>query len=193
MTQRARAVALAIIVLTLPLAARAQKVELALTAGGDFISNPNYTTDRTWAIQGSFARRVAWLPLVSAYFELPVGASFDTTPNLVTIGQQLRTSSLFVTPGLKVKLTTPVFQPYAVAGVGLGHFSMKAINVGSTTSASSNNLTVGFGGGVDTHFLPFLALRGEVRDYFSGQPEVGFSTSGRQHNVFVTGGLVLRF
>ena len=42
-------------------------------------------------------------------------------------------------------------------------------------------------------FFP-LVLRGEVRDFFTGQPRLNIARSGGgQHNVIVSGGIVLRF
>jgi hypothetical protein len=50
------------------------------------------------------------------------------------------------------------------------------------------------GGGVDVKLLRFLALRAEMRDFFSGKPSynVVVRRTG-QHNVVVGGGFVLRF
>jgi len=39
----------------------------------------------------------------------------------------------------------------------------------------------------------FLALRGEVRDFYTGTPDYNLRITGRQHNVVAGAGLVLRW
>ncbi len=51
-----------------------------------------------------------------------------------------------------------------------------------------------FGGGADVRFWRFIALRGEIRDFFTGSPAYNaLSITGGQHNVVAGGGFVLRF
>ena len=45
---------------------------------------------------------------------------------------------------------------------------------------------------------PFLSLRGEVRDFYSGSPELSINQvtgtfDQRQHNIVGTAGIVVRF
>jgi hypothetical protein len=56
----------------------------------------------------------------------------------------------------------------------------------------SGNTTGAFqvGGGVDVSTpIPLIGLRAEVREFYTGQPD--FSTT--QQNLFVGGGIVLKF
>lgn len=177
----------------------AQKVELAVVGGGLFSSNQSFSISTTAAVEGSAAFRMVHVPLASLYFELPIAAGLDTSARAPT-GVLLcngcganapSVSSLFVAPGLKLKLGAllPV-SPFFTAGVGVAHFRASS---GASGTTSTNNALVQFGGGLDLKIAPFVGLRGEVRDYYSGVPSFTGGFSGRQHNVLAGAGIVLRF
>jgi len=180
--------------LTMP--ASAQSNELAFTAGGQFPTGKDANFDPAFAFEASFAHRLASVPLVSLYFELPVAAGFNSTAKVGTLCPTGSTcnplkadySSVFFTPGFKVKFAPglPV-SPYFVAGGGWARFN--------PDNASATNTNVfDFGGGVDMKVAPFVSLRGEVRDFYSGGFRLSFADlPDRQHNILATGGLVLRF
>ena len=188
-------------------AAFAQANEVALTAGGDFVSNPHNSVSKTWAIEGSFAHRLFGAPLIGLYGEIPIAAAFNSKPQVNPactatlppapgcITQPFNYSSLFVTPGLKLKIGGPGLAPYAVVGGGIGHFSPSNTSTTTTSTRPTSTTTgvISYGAGIDVTLLPFIGLRGEVRDYDSGYPAFGLGGTGRQHNLFVTVGAVLRF
>lgn len=165
----------------------AQKNELALTGGGYFPTGANTNLGIAAVVEGSFAHRIFSVPTVGIYAELPVAHSFDTGVRAIN-GSYTAT---FITPGLKLKLLPSFFaSPYFVAGVGLAHFSAKgpSFNDGDTSAAYD------IGGGLDVKVIPFVSLRGEIRNFNSGG--LGFAVpgvSGRQNNLVATGGIVLRF
>jgi opacity protein-like surface antigen len=174
-----------------PISVAAQSNELAVTFGGYFPINSPVDASNAFAIGGSFAHRVAGLPLVSAYLEIPVFATFDSTANAVsTINGSPKYSTLFVTPGLKLKLA-PEFpvSPYLVVGGGVVHFSKSNV----TTDQSSYSGTFDVGGGLDFKIAPFFSARGEVRDYYSGSPNVTTNFTHREHQLITSVGLVFRF
>jgi hypothetical protein len=84
--------------------------------------------------------------------------------------------------------------PWAAVGGGLAHFSANSgLRLLSGTD-TTNTGVFDFGGGLDMKVAPWVSVRGEVRDFYSGG--LGFNLSNfneRQHNLVVTGGLVLRF
>ena len=50
------------------------------------------------------------------------------------------------------------------------------------------------GVGLDVNLLPILSVRGEMRDFYSGAPQLNVdSGKSRQHNYFVGGGVVMHF
>ncbi|MGE5114596.1 MAG: outer membrane protein [Acidobacteriaceae bacterium] len=182
---------LLVLCLILPAATFAQKNELAITAGGQFPNNSEFNSGASWAVGASFAHRIFHAPLASLYWEIPVvGApeSIMKTPFRTTY------SSLFVTPGLKVKFA-PEFplSPWLAAGVGVARYH----NAANATFAEETSTKAVFdvGGGIDWKIAPFISARAEVRDFYSGLPDLGSATnlSGRQHNVVPQVGLVLRF
>ena len=183
----------------------AQANEVAVTVGGDFVSNSHNSVNKTWTIEGSLAHRLFGAPLIGLYGEIPIAAAFHSKPQVNgvcaatfpppagCITQPFNYSSLFVTPGLKLKIGGPGVAPYAVVGGGIGHFS-PSVPSGSTAKPSGTTTgTISYGVGADVTLLPFIGLRGEVRDYNSGYPAFGLGGTGRQHNLFVTVGAVLRF
>ncbi len=188
--------------LLFPVFASAQAHELSLTVGGDFPVGTTFNLNPGFAIEGAYAGRLFSVPLVSLYWELPVAYAPKNSGNfLSTAGiEQRNYSSLFVAPGLRLKIA-PGFpiSPYLAAGVGVAHFNLAA--TANSPQQSSNTTVVDFGGGLDMKILPFISLRGEVRDYYSGNPQNNFGTgipgigsiAGRQHNILPTVGLVLRF
>jgi hypothetical protein len=189
-----------ILLLILPLAlfaslpALAQKNELAIGIGGYFPVNLTGVST-TAAIEGSYARRIASVPLVSAYIEFPVAGTLNSHVRTLGLTSSASYSALFVAPGLKVKLTPEFFiSPWVAAGGGLAHFSG---NTGLRLFSGSDTTNTGvfdFGGGLDMKVAPFFSIRGEVRDFYSGGLGFNLATfNQRQHNIVATAGLVFRF
>lgn len=182
-------VALLLFVLLLSAFAAAQSHELAITAGGQFPHNNTYDSGASFAVGASYAGRLFHVPLASLYFELPVVVG----PKSVTrLPSRSNYSSLFIAPGLKLKLAPELpVSPYLVGGVGFARFHQDS-NV-SVSSQSVNTEVFDVGGGVDFKIAPFVSWRGEVRDFYSGLPNFNSLPSGRQHNVVAQTGIVLRF
>jgi hypothetical protein len=183
---------LALIIASLfAIAAAAQSNELAVTAGGYFPINSSAGADSAFALGGNFAHRIASVPLVSLYLELPVYGTFNSTSDIISTTQgRAEYSGLFITPGLKLKLA-PSFpvSPYFVFGGGLARFSKSNV----TTEDTTNTGTFDIGGGLDMKIAPFVSLRGEVRDYYSGNPKILENFTDREHQLITSAGIVLRF
>jgi opacity protein-like surface antigen len=189
-----RAILVCVFLVALGVPSSAQSLELALGVGGYFPVN-NDRADTAVAVQGTFSARMLALPLVSLYFDLPI---VGTLNSVVTSPQQLTSlgkySAMFIAPGLKVKLA-PGFplSPYIVGGVGVARYSKSdSLAVGGDNITTTNVFDIG--GGLDMKAAPYFSLRGEVRDFYSGNARLRLSNlDERQHNVVVTGGLVFRF
>jgi len=185
-----------VLLLVLFAAVAKAQTEISLTAGGYFPVNNPASPGNAFALEGSLAHSIASVPFVSLYLELPVAGSFEShvpSPSLsgaVTFVSNY--TSLFVTPGLRLKLA-PSFplSPYFAVGGGYGRFNHK-LSDGSTSA--TNNGVFDVGGGLDMKVAPFLSLRGEVRDFYSsGLSLLPLSTNDRQHNLFATAGIVVHF
>lgn len=110
-------------------------------------------------------------------------------------------ASFFVTPGLRVKFATSrLVSPWFSAGGGYALFDESANRMDGThnTGRGTSGGALQFGGGADFRtpirvLLP-VGLRAEVRDLYTAKPNYNVSTgSGFQHNVVLSGGIVLHF
>jgi len=199
-----RTIGVAIAVLVCAASAAAQQNEVSLTVGamrpGKITLAPSTgITDvsggTSFALQAGYSTRFLTVGLASLYFDFPLALVPKTTLDTTNALSVRSYSSLFFTPGVKLKaLPLGKVSPYAVAGIGLAR-----LNPGDTTNGggSLGSQIVGaysLGGGVDVKAAPFISLRGEVRDYTISK--LGFDIDllkKRQHNLFVTAGVVLRF
>lgn len=170
--------------------AKAQSNELAVTVGGYFPINSPVSASAAFAVGGSFAHRIGHVPLASAYVEVPVFGTFNSTGSAYqAIAGKPRYSALFVTPGLKLKIA-PEFpiSPYVLIGAGVAHFSTNTFG-----SNSNNSATLEVGGGLDLKVFPFVSARLDVRDFYSGNPDLAINFTQRQNQLMTSVGLVLRF
>jgi len=190
-----------IFVVSISSATLAQNHELAVTFGGQIPVNASFDIDPGFAIQGSYAGRLLHVPLASIYFEFPVVVGLKNEGLLPSFSglERREYSSLFIAPGLKLKLA-PEFpvSPYFTLGGGLARFKLDA--TANSPEQTRNTSVIQFGAGLDMKIAPFISLRGEVRDFYSGSllegPAAlpgGGSIAGRQHNIVPSAGLVLRF
>jgi hypothetical protein len=186
----------------LPVAAVAQQNEVAFTFGGMFTlgakgtpiceailtcpASENIDLAPSFALNGSFAHRIADFKAAAVLLELPVLVSPSRSQGSFLSSDF---STLFFTPSLRVQFARSAsISPFLSAGGGFGHFSGQ----GSDTQWATQ-----FGGGLDFKTrLPHLGLRLEVRDFINGRPSVGELsniTAGHMQQVFAGGGLVIKF
>lgn len=192
----------------LPACAFAQSNELGVVIGSTFspdntlgvpfgvaqslcpITNPNCHDVRSHSgltFEGVFAHRFLNAHIGGIYLEFPLVGTTDRSVTMGNIVQDF--SSVFFTPSLKLKLNVPVVAPFVSIGGGFAHFSPSSPS-GAPPTSSSTQGAFQAGGGLDLSTpIPHLALRGEVREFFTGKPD--FTPS--RHNLLVGGGLVLRF
>ena len=184
------------------LSALAQKNEVSVTFGGMFTAgakgtpiceailtcpaNVNIDFSPSFALNGSFAHRIADFKAAAVLVELPLLANPSRGQ-----GSFISTnfSTIFFTPSLRVQFAPSAsISPFLSAGGGFGHFSGQ----GSDTQWATQ-----FGGGLDfkTH-RPHLGFRVEVRDFINGRPSIGQLdniTAGHLQQVYAGGGVVLKF
>jgi len=179
--------------------AAAQKIDLALTVGAYHPVNNSFSSGNAFAIEGNVGFRLASVPFVALYFELPVAGTLDSTVPASALTSPGTYSSLFLTPGVRLKIA-PGFpiSPYIATGGGLARFNRSASQTPAGSSTTVNKGVWDIGGGLDMKMAPFLGLRAEVRDFYSGSPELRISQitgtfSQRQHNIVGSAGLVVRF
>ncbi len=195
---------LSVILLVFSVSALAQKFDLALTVGDYHPVNNSFNSGNAFVVEGNIGARVASVPFLARYIEVPVAGTPKEVPVNLTLGATGLTSAgsystIFVAPGLRLKLAPSApLSPYVAVGGGLAHFNRSATQTPSGSSTSVNKGVFDIGGGIDMKIAPFLSLRAEVRDFYSGSPELTLNQitgtfNQRQHNILGTAGVVLRF
>ena len=157
---------------------------------------PNHTSSQI-SYEGVIAHRIENLHLASFSIELPVVGIPNRTVRHAILPQGGTNvfqsfSSIFFTPGLRVKLAVPGISPFLTVGGGFAHFSSDTSSMGAAGSSSTTG-AFQVGGGVDLNTpIPHIGLRGEVREFYTGFPSA-LSVGASRHNIFIGGGLVLHF
>ncbi len=178
----------------------AHKNELALGLGGIPALSRSDTLSLDAgtgvAFQVNYGRRFLNHHKVALYGEINFLASplRDVSSSVPTATHDF--ASLYLTPGIRVKfLPTSRISPYALVRGGYADYEQSTRRIDGQPNSVSRELARGvfdFGAGVEVHVWRFLALRGEARDFYSGSPAYNIATiSGGQHNIVVTGALVL--
>jgi hypothetical protein len=189
------------------------KNELGGILGRTFISDqgiknatyfdPIIHSGKGLSVEGEYAHRFFVAPIYSLSGEVlfmynpdeDLNAGFY--PNAVVPHDY---KQLFITPAARVNLfPTTAVSPWISFGAGFGHFSQsKGLVYGGANAnpgKSTTSAVIQGGFGLDVKVWRKLLMRGEVRDFWSGEPDFPLAPTGktRQHNFFVGGGAFWRF
>jgi hypothetical protein len=180
------------------------KNELGLLLGGSIVptSTTGLSIDSGLVYQATYARRFIGNGGIGFEFEVPFIAipSQDVESNFPTVPRNY--ASIFITPGFRVRFVPhSKISPWASVGGGYARFdesSTLVTGVPNPFKTGTNKGALQYGGGADFktpfHILIPVILRAEVRDFYTGQPRLNIVRSGSgQHNVIISGGIVLRF
>jgi len=191
--------------------AQDEKNEIGGTLGRTFISNqgikgatfpnPIIAFGKGLSIDVEYGRRLIVTPVWAVTGEVVMMVNRDEDINggaylFAVVPTQM--NQLFVTPGVRLNLfPTTAVSPWISLGGGFGHFSQSSmLNYGGPNPGKSTTSGVLQGGfGLDVKVWRKLSMRGEVRDFWSGEPDFPLARTGktRQHNYFVAGGAFWRF
>lgn len=200
-------VALAV-VLTPALAAFAQDNQLTGLIGRTFISDQGIKNATFFnntvhfgnglSFEGNYSRRLLGSGNIRLWGEVP--ALFNLDEDLNTGANLIPGSykAFFVTPAARVNLfATTAIQPWFSFGGGFAYFKESSqLIYGGTNPGKTGTATGAIQGGfgLDVRFKPRFGLRGEVRDFWTGVPNLNVDTGkSRQHNYFVGGGVTYYF
>jgi len=189
--------------------AMAQKADAAFVVGGSFVSDTKETfsvsptpfdtikTDHHIFLEGALGVRLLNAHVASLSLDVPfAGIPSQKTAFASTPGEAIgKLSTLFITPGLRLKLLpiSPI-SPWVTVGGGWARYSQNGFN--------TNKAAIEYGGGLDFKTgLPLLGFRAEVRDFVTEDflngsvgGAVATNSSGlHHHNILAGGGIVLRF
>ena len=199
-----------VVMLSASAVAQDEKNEVGGIIGRTFISDqgiqanvpdPIIHAGKGLTIEGEYARRFLVTPIYAISAEgvlmynhevkLNAGAYLNSV-----VPQTLK--ELFVAPAVRANLfPTTAVSPWVSLGVGFGHISESAgLDYGGVNPGKATTSAVIEGGlGLDVKVWKKLSMRGEVRDFWSGEPDYPLAPTGksRQHNYFVGGGAFWRF
>ncbi len=197
-----------LVLLSLPVWPQTEtKNDLGLLLGGGFV--PQRTTAGGAAI--SFGASIAFSANharqlkgdnTSLFVEFPFVAEPSNSVQSADAQSIVSLATIFVVPSLRVKFASGApISPWVPGGFGYG-ISEGSEFFGNGARNSSRYQSTGaaqFGAGVDVStpikvWFP-ISLRGEVRDYYAAtNPAFGTAVlGGGQHNIVVSGGVVLHF
>jgi hypothetical protein len=189
-------------------AAAQEKNELTGIVGRTFISDqgvrgtnandPNLHFGNGFTFEVNYGRRLFRGPVAGLTLEVPFVHSPDEDLHfsLNLIPESYR--SFFLTPSIRANLVPDSgLSPWLSIGGGFGHFSESSNLEGGGPNPGKTGTTTGvlqIGAGLDVRIWRAIRLRGQVRDFYSGVPQLNVNTGkSRQHNLFVGGGVVWRF
>ncbi len=189
---------------------RAQGSEVALTVGEVSGGSPNASTAATpealnlnagVAVGFNYAHKIREVKYANISWEIEaLGSPLRYTAGTPAVASR-EIHGVFVTPGVKMTFTPKdPFSPWISAGGGYAFYdsSSQSIAGGTTgggtgsTGGTANTYAVDFGAGVDYAMNKSYVLRGEVRGFYTGNPNFGVPTTGGLFNFEIGFGLVWR-
>jgi hypothetical protein len=189
-------------------AAQDEKNELTGMLGRTFISdqgiagatyfNPFVRSGNGLTFEVNYARRLLGTPVFAVSGEVPAVFNLDEKLNSGADVVPSNYKQIFIAPSVRLNLfPATAVSPWISLGGGFGHFSEnKTLLYGGTNPGGSTTSGVIQGGfGLDVRVWHHFSIRGEVRDFWSGEPDFPLADTGktRQHNFFVGGGVVWHF
>jgi len=200
----------AVCILGASAAAQDEKNELTGVVGRIFISdqgitgpnaptvNPFVRSGHGFTFEVNYARVFRATSIYSISGEVP--AAFNLDEDLGSGGPVVPTDykQIFVTPAVRVNLfPATAVSPWVSFGGGFGHFSegKNLIYYGTNPGGSTTSGVIQGGLGLDVRVWKRFSIRGQVRDFWSGTPDLPLADTGksRQHNYFVGIGVMWRF
>ena len=194
--------------LTLIVPRAAAQNELAGIVGRTFVSDQgvrgitapdtNLHFGNNLTLEGNYGRRLMNLGIAGLTAEVPFVVTFNQNVRFDVNLVPKNYRAFFVTPAIRANLFPGAgLSPWVSAGGGFGHFNENSsLEFGGTNpgKTGTTNAVLQIGLGLDVRVFQSLSLRGEVRDFYSGVPQLNVDTGkSRQHNYFVGAGVVWHF
>ncbi len=162
--------------------------------GGTFFDN-NVHFGKALTFEVNYAHRVLGPGFASLSVEVPVVINWDE--KLASDAPQIpnKFKSYFVTPSARLNIfSESAVSPWVSLGGGVGRFNEGSSQSGVATKTGTTTGTLQFGVGLDVRVFGKFSIRGEARDFWSGEPQLNVDTGkSRQHNIFVAAGIVWHF
>jgi hypothetical protein len=194
--------------------AQDEKNELTGVIGRIFISdqgiqgpnaptiNPLVRSGKGLTFEVNYARHLMGTEVYTISAEIPAVFNLDEDLNSGGPVVPVDYKQIFVTPSVRANLfpATKV-SPWVSFGGGFAHFSenKNLLYYGTNPGGSTTSGVIQAGLGVDVSLwarrFRHFSIRGEVRDFWSGTPDLPLADTGktRQHNYLVGAGGIWRF
>jgi hypothetical protein len=165
------------------------------------IADPTIHSGKGLSFGGEYARRFFVTPVFSLSGEVVGIYNPDEDLNAGGTNNAVVPTDykqFFLTPAARLNLfPSTAVSPWVSLGGGIAHFSQgNMLDYGGTNPGTSTTSGVLEGGvGLDVKLASSVYIRGEGRDFWSGEPDFPLAPTGktRQHNYFVGGGVFWRF
>ena len=184
------------------LLAAGQGNDLAVVVGAKFTPSVSSsvgttTVNTSLAFEGSFAHQIKGFPLLSLQVEVPVMAAPNSTVKSSNLFASKSYNSIYFTPGIRLRFaSSSSISPWVALGGGVARFSPSTVSqVGGTSAATKAWKGTGdVGAGLDfkAPVVP-VTFRVQVREYFSGSPNLSIPSLSLHNNIFAGIGLAVRF
>ena len=154
--------------------------------GGTFFdNNVHFGSGLTFEV--NYARRVLDMGPASVSLEVPFVVDWDE--HLASDAPQIPRSfkSYFVTPSARLNIfANSAVSPWVSFGGGVGRFNESSTLISGVPSKTGTTTgAVQAGLGLDVSVYGKFSVRGEVRDFWSGVPQLNVDTGkSRQHNLW---------
>jgi hypothetical protein len=151
------------------------------------------------SFEANYARRFLVTPIFALSGEVP--AVFNLDEKLLS-GYDVvpgKIKQIFVTPAARLNLfPETAFSPWISLGGGFAYNFSESKTLyfsGNNPGSSSASGVLQGGFGLDVRVWHLFSIRGEVRDFWSGTPNLPLADTGksRENNYFVGGGVVWHF
>jgi hypothetical protein len=160
--------------------------------------NPVVRSGKGLTFEVNYARRLFGTEVYAISAEVPAVFNLDEDLNSGNNVVPKDYKQIFLTPSARLNLfPETAVSPWVSFGGGFGHFTQNntLIYGGPNPGSSSTSGVIQGGFGLDVRVLHNFSIRGQVRDFWSGTPDLPLADTGksRQHNYFVGGGVVWHF
>lgn len=179
----------------------AQRHELGLTlgrlSGGTRSSSAgDLRLDSGVGLQANYGYRLLQTRRFGFFGEVHFLANGQRTILSTNAGATRDIATLFVTPGVRIAWTgSRRFVPFASLGAGYALYEQSYFRLDGASNPAprfTHRGAISFGGGVDVPVWRFVGIRGEARDFYTGNPSFNATVANAgQHNVVVGAGFVL--
>jgi hypothetical protein len=160
--------------------------------------NPYVRSGKGLTFEINYSRLFFGTPVFSLSGEIPAAFNLREKLNSGSDVVPPNYKQIFVTPSARLNLfpATKV-SPWVSLGGGFGYFNenKNLLYYGPNPGGSSTTGVLQIGVGLDLQVWSRFSIRGQLRDFWSGTPDLPLADTGktRQNNLFLGAGLVYHF